>query len=266
MPTSALFAGQNRARWSIGVVVSLAAHVAMFGGALMYARLTPPHTVAQRPIMAHLVRLGRPAPPKQLPRLPAPTRPPPPGATTPPTHSTEPTPPDDAVAISPKVAPKPDDESDDESSEKPLQRAKEALTRQQRLASALAKLGSPTEGPTSPKGEAPVGQTNGDAVGTAERAAEGERYAALVQEALKRNYVVPTTIPEKERLYLANELRIFIAADGKITNFKIEKPSGNELFDGAVKETLENTGTLPPPPPALAAAYSGAGLGVRFKP
>src|SRR5208283_2839926 len=97
-----------------------------------------------------------------------------------------------AVALAPKeIAPDSDEEPDEKPSARPAQRARDALLRQKRLSDALAKLGSPTEGPTSPKGDAPAGQTNGDATGTAERAAEGDRYAALVQEALKRNFIVP---------------------------------------------------------------------------
>jgi protein TonB len=260
-----LLSGRNRARWTAGVIVSIAAHVAMFGGALLYAQLTPPHTVAQQPIMAHLVRLGHPPDPKLLPRLPAPTRAPE-APHKPDAHPSVPAP----VVAEPAKVPKPDVDEEEapesDPSKRDAQRAHEALQRQKRLAEALAKLGAPTDDRTSPKGEAPVGQADGDAAGTADKAAEGDRYAALVQEALKRNFIVPTTISEKERLYLFSTLRIFIAADGKITRFKIDKASGNTLYDRAVEETLERTGNLPPPPASLAKTYAGDGLGVRFKP
>src|SRR5690606_18847752 len=88
-----------------GVAVSLLAHVAMFGGALAYAHWTPPRVVPETPIVAKLVRLGKPRDEKLLPRLPTAAPPPPPApAPAPPT----PAPPVPAAAPPPPTAPSPD--------------------------------------------------------------------------------------------------------------------------------------------------------------
>lgn len=253
-----------RARWSVGVVLSIAAHVAMFGGALLYARITPPRTVQPPPIMAKLVRLGKPRPDDLLPRLAAPTAPEPVKVAKP-----SPTAPEPPATHEPAVAPKPVPTKEGKGPAEPAPPERDvhdALKRQRRLSDALAKLGAPTDEPTSPKGEAPAGREDGSTLGNAEKAAEGDRYAALVQEALRRNYTVPTTIPERERLFLSVDLRIFIAADGSIRRFQIEKPSGNDAFDRAVEGTLAKTNNLPSPPTILMRTYANEGLGIRFKP
>lgn len=244
---------KSRAPLGPGIVVSILAHVAMFGGALVYARYAAPRVVAERPIIAKLVRLGKPRDEKLLPRLP--NAPPPPTAAPPVAVS---------VPSAAPPAPSATAKSIDAKPEPPRERANEAMERQRKLMEALDKLGAPTTGPTSKVHEDLPGQADGDRLGDAEKAAEGDRYLALVDRALHQNFVVPTTISEKERLFLSCVVFIKITPDGRVSQSRLTTPSGNDQFDRAVERGLQTT-TLPPPPAAFLARY-GEGLELHFKP
>lgn len=248
-----LLAGRPRTRLWSGLTVSMLAHVVMFGGALAYAHWTPPRVVPDKPIVAKLVRLGKPRDEKLLPRLPAAPPPPPPQETAVPVPAPPPTtPPPDvqpAKTIDVPVTPTP---------------AQAAADRQKKLADAFSKLGPAPTGPVGKKPEELPGREDGDARGSAEEAAEGDRYLALVDQALRDNYVLPTTISQKERIALVCVIWLDIAKDGKIREFRILEPSSNGHFDRAIEAGVQRT-KLPPPPPAFFAAYPD-GLPVRFKP
>jgi len=254
---SVLAARARVAPWG-GIAVSLLAHLTVFGGFFAYAHVRPPRIVPPKPIVARLVRLGTPRDEKLLPRLPAPSAPAPPPeekAVAVPTKPPEPAKP--AVPAVPAKAVEPPKAA--ESAEK------QAIERQKRMAEALARLGPPPAGPTGKKVEELPGRADGDRRGTAEDAAAGDRYLALVQEALKGNYSQPNAIPMKEYLHLSCKIRLFIRANGKIERFKIVEGSGNALYDRAVEATLQRT-TLPPPPPAALVLWAKDGIGFEFKP
>jgi TonB family protein len=256
-------AGRGHVRTWSGLFVSLLAHVTVFGGAWLYARLSPPRTIVDRPIVAKLVQLGTPRSEKMLPRLPPPPSSPPSAAKPTMEQATHSPPP----PTKPSTAPVPPAHT--ASTEKVTDaqaRAEDALMHQKRLAEALAKLESPpTDGPTGKKPQEKVGQKDGSPVGDSDTAVEGDRYTALVVQALKQNFIVPTTISQQERVYLSCDLLIFIAADGNISRFSIDKSSGNAEYDRAVEATIQRT-TLPAPPTSLKRLYGSDGLPVRFKP
>lgn len=249
--------GRKRAGLSLGLGASVAAHLLMFGGAWLYAIWSPPRVVAEKPIVAKLVRLGKPRDEKLLPRLPkTPTNPPPTTKSAPvpapaPAPAPAPKAPPSPTAKAEPVAPKPDP-------------AAAAAARQKQMMEALAKVAA-VEGPTSAAGEEELpGQADGDAMGTAEDAAEGDRYLALVEQALRANYVLPTTISAKERLYLKCVLFLKIAPSGKIDSFRIAESSGNPHFDRAVEASVART-MLAPPPDSFRKTYRD-GLEIVFKP
>lgn len=261
---SVLVGGSRSGIWS-GLVVSIAAHVVAFGGALVYAHLAPARTIPEKPIIAKLVRLGKPRDEKLLPRLPTAPPPPPPAATAPPQEA-PPTP-------APPAPPSPTSKSVEVPAEKadptPKQPAatasNEALERQRRMMEALGKLGPAPTGPTSKVPEEAPGQADGDAQGTADDAAEGDRYLGLVEQALRANYEVPTIISPQERIRLKCVIFLKIAPNGKIEDFRISEESGNPHFDRAVESSIQRT-TLPPPPPAFLKEYGASGIEIGFKP
>lgn len=251
--------GRKRRGLSVGLGASLAAHLLMFGGAWVYAMWSPPRVVAEKPIVAKLVRLGKPRDEKLLPRLPKTPTTPPPTTKAAPAPAPAPVP---APVPAPKAAPSPTAKAEPVAP-KP-DPAAAAAARQKQMMEALARV-APVDGPTSDSGEVDLpGQADGDAMGTAEDAAEGDRYLALVEQALRSNYVLPTTISAKERLYLKCVLFLKIAASGKIDSFRIAESSGNPHFDRAVEASVART-MLAPPPDSFRKTYRD-GLEIVFKP
>jgi hypothetical protein len=234
-----------------GALASVLAHVAMFGGALVYAQLSAPRVKTERPIVAKLVRLGEERSEKLLPRLDARSAPPPSSRTS--TAMEKP------VTPTPKPAvPVPDD------APRPKVDAKtEALERQRRLMEALDHLGPPPTEPTAKKAEPRPGRKDGDG-GTADTATEGDRYLSLIDRALHESYVLPTTISERERRFLVCKVFVRIARDGRLVDSRLEEPSANPAFDRAIEGGLRKL-HLPPPPKEFLAAYPD-GLELVFRP
>lgn len=269
-------ASKRRVGVAPGIVASLLAHALVFGGALVYARYTPPRVVPEKPIVAKLVRLGKPRDEKLLPRLPSAPPPPPKAAAAPQPPPAAPQPPPQAAepaktvalpkeAPAPSVPPKAPDTPPAKAPAPGKSPEQEALERQKRLAEALARLGPAPFGATTAKAEELPGQEDGDPEGTADDAAEGDRYLALIEQALRRNYTLPTTITQRERMFLNCKLLLKIARNGKIDAFRIEESSGNDQFDRAVEASVLRTGMLPPPPPSFLKDY-GDGIVIAFRP
>jgi len=261
---------EPRRRGWPGLAVSVAAHVAMFGGALLYAHWSPPRVKTERPIVAKLVRLGEQRSEKLLPRLEAETAAPPPSKASP---APEPKAAPSASAKAPAPAPaktagpppktlvKPEPKID---AKRERQEAMAALDRQKRLMDALDRLGPPPTGPTAKKAEPKSGRRDGDARGNAESAEEGDRYLGLLDRALHETYVLPTTIGERERRTLQCTVFLRISRDGRVVEARVEQPSANPAFDRAIEGGLKKL-RLPPPPKEFLSRYPD-GLEVLFKP
>jgi hypothetical protein len=255
-------ARERRRSWP-GLATSVLAHVAMFGGALLYAHISPPRVKSERPIVAKLVRLGEERSDKLLPRLDAASSPPPPSAR--PTTASKSVSPSAKAAVplalptTKPSAPQPPAPKADTRKE-----AMAALDRQRQLMEAIDNLGPPPVGPTGKKVEPRPGRRDGDARGTAETATEGDRYLGLLDRALHESYVLPTTISEKERRYLMCKVFVRIARDGRLVDSRIEEPSTNPSFDRAIEGGLKKL-QLPPPPREFLAAYPD-GLEIVFRP
>jgi colicin import membrane protein/protein TonB len=211
------------------VAVSAAAHALLVSWALA-RRPPPPIDLEQKPIIARLVRLGEKRPEELLPRkeapAPAPAPPAPvavPVAAAPPARPAAPAP----AAAPPKPAP-------------PSSTGKSGTT----LASVLSRVQRDAD-------QERYGAPDGDALGDSDSGSEGDRYIALVDRAIKANYRVPLTIPERERLYLETSVALWIEPDGRIARWRQERSSGNATFDAAVERTLKAAPRLPPPPDPL---------------
>jgi colicin import membrane protein/protein TonB len=107
------------------------------------------------------------------------------------------------------------------------------------------------------------GDPDGDAAGDSDTA-EGDRYHALVERALRSSYDVPSTISEQERLYLKATVLLYVEPEGTVTRWRFLERSGNPAFDAALERTLRAT-RLPPPPEAQRDFYRRTGLQVTFK-
>jgi colicin import membrane protein/protein TonB len=108
------------------------------------------------------------------------------------------------------------------------------------------------------------GSPDGDPGGDSDTA-EGDQYYALVDRAIRANYRVPSTIPERERLYLQASITLWIEPDGRVTRWSVERPSGNPTFDAAVERTLKATTRVPPPPDHLRDRSRGTVIPLVFQ-
>jgi TonB family protein len=124
-------------------------------------------------------------------------------------------------------------------------------------------------GQASPTQEKPdpdrAGEATGSAAGTAASAEAGDKYFTEVHDAIQANYVVPSVISERERMYLNATVVVYVAPDGSIVKNVITKASGNSYFDQALVLAVERT-KLPAPPPELRKLARNDGLELNFRP
>jgi len=226
------------------VLVSAGAHVALAGWAVV--RQPPPLIdLEQKPIVAKLVRLGEKRPEQWLPRkeeaapapAPAPAAPAAPSLAPP-----KPAAPSVKAKAPPRAAAAPSP----------------APSSGQSLSSILSKVRKEAVA------EKQWGDPGGDAAGDSD-VAEGDQYLAQIQRALHANYVAPSTISERERLYLEASVTLWVEPDGRITRWRQEKSSGNPTFDGAVERALRQTSRVPPPPDTMRDALRRQGISLVFQ-
>jgi colicin import membrane protein/protein TonB len=200
---------------------------------------------SQQPIVARLVRLGEERPREFLPRK-EPEAPAAPEAA--PVAVAEPAP---APARKPGPAAKPVPAS--RNAPKPSAETGGARPGGKGLAGVLSGM----------KKELAAGSPEGDPNGDSSEAI-GDQYLAQVVRALRRSYRVPSTISDRERLYLAGTLVLFIEPDGRVLRWEFVKRSGNPVFDDALERAVRDT-RLPPPPAEGREDYRRRGLLVDFK-
>jgi outer membrane biosynthesis protein TonB len=228
-----LLGGDPRIGWlGPGLALAVALHVAVVTAALFLPRLFDRPRPLRKPVIAHLVALGKARDPRLMPR-----------------KESAPLP-----AASPASAP------GAPSSAKTVPRE---LTRQELMERALAGAARRTRD-EKPDPER-AGQETGSPSGTAASAEEGEKYFGEVEDRIHANYVVPSVISERERLYLSATVVIYIGRDGTIVKHVMTKPSGNSFIDQALVLALQRT-RLPAPPPELARLVRDEGLEINFKP
>lgn len=251
-------------------VASLSLHLLVVGGFLAASFLDGcggPRK-EEKPIVAKLVRLGTPRDERLLPRLP--TSPPVPPASKPsqdvvpgkelaqPPKQEAPTP---VPETKPTPVPVPEATPLPKEAPPQAQAPKNAPAAPNRLDDIMKRFATAER---RGKAEELPGQLDGDPEGDAEEAAEGERYLALLQKRLRDHYVLPSTIPEAERIRLQALVRIHVQKNGTISDFRIEQSSGNAQYDGALESAVRKASPLPPPPEHLLRTYRD-GFPVRFR-
>jgi hypothetical protein len=225
---------RTRALPALGLAVLL--HVGVFAAALWLPRLFDRAKPPRKPIIAHMVALGRPRDPRLLPRKESP----------PPSAAARP-----LAAPSTKTAPAP---------KKPEPSRRELMERA--LAAAAGHATPESREPPDPER---AGSASGSVEGTAASAEEGDAYFTAVHDAVLEHYVVPSVISERERLFLSASVIAWIGADGRILKHEFQAKSGNSFFDQALERAIEQT-KLPAPPPDLARALRDSGVVLNFKP
>ena len=237
----------------LGLVLALLFHVVVLGAAFVLPQMfDKPHPL-QKPIIAHMVALGKPRDQRLLPRK---ESPPPAAAAAAPSLAPSLAPAAPQLAKRPTLVSKPE----------PV--APKPLSRQQMMERALARAaGKASSEPKSRELPDPerAGSEKGSAQGTAATTEEGDEYATAVHDAILENYIVPSVISERERLYLTATVLAYIGPQGQILKHEIEKKSGNTVFDQALELAIQRT-KLPPPPQAMARELRDSGIELNFKP
>ncbi len=229
--------GRRDRMWP-AVSASAVAHLLIIVWALV-RREPPPIDLEQKPIVAKLVRLGEKRPEEWLPRKEAPPPPPAPPAPVPvsaPIAAAQPRP----TAPAPSAKPAP--------AKPPAPSAS--------LSSILSKVQRQVN-------ERRYGSPDGDAAGDSEQGSEGDRYLALVTNALQAVYRVPATISERERMHLRATVVLYIEQSGKVSRYRFESRSGNNAYDMALERAIKEA-RLPPPPAEVRERYRRDGFGINF--
>ena len=236
-----------------GVLLAVALHVLVLGGALLAPRYFDRPPPLRKPILARLVALGKPRDTKLLPRKESPPPPAPPASSSP-------------APVAPLAPPSPSSKPGPAMKAPALPKPR-APTRRELMERALAQVtghAPPTKSREKPDPDR-AGQADGSVSGTAETAEAGEKYFTEVHDAILANYVVPSVISERERLYLSATMVAWIKADGSLLRHELQIKSGNHFFDEALELAIQRT-RLPAPPPELARSLRDEGLALNFKP
>jgi hypothetical protein len=225
----------ERTPLSPALVLAVVFHAAMFGAAFFLPRLFDQPHALRKPIIAHMVALGKPRDKALLPR-----RETPPAASSPAAPVSAPG--AKATASTPQ---------------------KRAPTRRELMERALARAAG--KATTEKPDEERAGQKTGSPEGTAESSEAGDAYFTAVHDAILEHYVVPSVISERERLYLSATVVAYIGKDGKILKHEFQKKSGNLFFDQALETAIQRA-KLPPPPSELSRQLRDGGVVLNFKP
>lgn len=236
----------SRDMLSGGVIAALAAHVALpiaivTVTSILAATLAKggPEPLADKHIVeAHFVKLGKKPEPNRLPQRKVPKK------------STAPDP-ATAVSKTPVDKPKPD------AGVPPDRRTEDLLTRIGDRAQALAEV---------VKDRPPEGDPQGTNEGTETEAQVGDVYLGKLVALFKRGWTIPSTIGDTSKLRVTTTFEI--TRDLKVGDFRIEKSSGDPLFDQSVEDRFQQMRsegiTLPAPPREVASQFLGKTIGVRF--
>ena len=241
------------------MAVSFLVHVAAIA-LLFFGRPPPPLDLGQQPIRVRPVRLGEKRPEHLLPRknegappaapvaAPVATAPRP----APPSPAPPPAPTAPAKAKTAAVAP---------STAKPTP----AVARGTAAGSTTGGRDTLAQVISRLESTVPEGSPDGDPLGTESDGDVGDRYLAAVTRALQETYTLPSTISERERMYLKATVLLFIEPDGRVSRWQFAQRSQNPMFDGALERAIQ-TARVPPPPPEMAQRYRTQGLAVLYRP
>jgi TonB family protein len=229
------------------LLFSLAAHAAVVAVVAMLGLINrpPPIDLNQKPIKASLVRLGQPRDKQLLPRKEEP-----------------PAPPREVQAPAPAPAPK------EPAHKKPSPTATAAAPSAKQEGK---KEGDPRKklfGAFERAGAKPrelEGAEDGDLLGDS-AVQEGERYYGALKGQVRRYFLVSQTIPDQERIRLRANVLFRIGRSGELIESRLQKSSGNPLFDAAVLSAVKKAAPFAPPPPHLLDSLRTKGVLMEFTP
>ncbi len=116
------------------------------------------------------------------------------------------------------------------------------------------------------KGPELEGDPEGIAEGTKASGDELEIYLGKLYSYFRRGWQVPTLITDDELQKLTCVIELSITKDGRVGDYEVERPSGNEAFDESVRRRMNQAqgADLPSPPEAVANRILEETISLRF--
>ena len=103
----------------------------------------------------------------------------------------------------------------------------------------------------------------GGAQGTVRLSPELRDYFRRLEERVRSSWVLPGALV-RDAAKLVVELRIVIEKDGRVSEERIERGSGNLYFDDSVRRAIRKASPLPVPPEQLRGGEDHYEVGFRF--
>ena len=103
----------------------------------------------------------------------------------------------------------------------------------------------------------------GGAQGTVRLSPELRDYFRRLEESVRSSWVLPGALV-RDASKLIVELRIVIEKDGRVSEERIERGSGNPYFDDSVRRAIRKASPLPVPPEQLRGGEDHYEVGFRF--
>ena len=103
----------------------------------------------------------------------------------------------------------------------------------------------------------------GGAAGTVRLSPELLDYFRRLEEKVRSSWVLPGALA-RDAAKLVVELRIVIEKDGRVSEERIERGSGNPYFDDSVRRAIRKASPLPIPPEQLRGGEDHYEVGFRF--
>jgi colicin import membrane protein len=116
--------------------------------------------------------------------------------------------------------------------------------------------------PARPGGRGAAG-AGGGAQGTVRLSPELLDYFRRLEEKVRSSWVLPGALV-RDAAKLVVELRIVIEKDGRVSQDRIERGSGNLYFDDSVQRAIRKASPLPVPPEQLRGGEDHYEVGFRF--
>ncbi|MEW6719391.1 MAG: energy transducer TonB, partial [Thermodesulfobacteriota bacterium] len=114
-----------------------------------------------------------------------------------------------------------------------------------------------------PAAAAGVGDYGGGSQGTVRVAPELLEFYRKLEERVRESWAVPEALMRDAGKLLV-EMRIVIEKDGRVSDARIEKGSGNVYFDDSVRRAIRKASPLPVPPERLRGGEDHYEVGFRF--
>lgn len=117
--------------------------------------------------------------------------------------------------------------------------------------------------PPARSGARGAGGGGGGAQGTVRLSPELRDYFRRLEERVRSSWVLPGALV-RDAAKLVVELRIVIEKDGRVSEERIERGSGDPYFDDSVRRAIRKASPLPVPPEQLRGGEDHYEVGFRF--